>query len=335
MVKIRFILSLLLVLALLGCATNRYHKPDTPPVLGKDGWPVGNWENEYGNIIRLHADGTGHYTNKETGVVNTHLIWTYKSNKLRIDRWIVYPNEALSTSINDVPLKMIEEMSYTELRKQYPSKNIIDKNISRNIRNYYANIQYHDWWIFNNVLQSAATLNGVLYGDSLNIQWDYNGNITRVEETGLKSSSPTIYILQTSAEYLAKKERERVQEEQRIQSNIEELVSQNNHQRIAIIVLNATNKWSSFAKENLNKMFSGDKIEIVEVQLLDAALDELKINVMDLSVVRDGDKDITDIMNLVSADAIVVLDFADQESVKIRYLTGTRAKKEKKVKKKK
>lgn len=338
MTLLRLLLCCSLCFTLCACATTGYHKPEKPPVLGVDGWPVGIWENEQGNRIQLREDGTGTWTHKETWTVNTHLIWSYQNNQLRIDRWIVNAEEANYIDMHGVPLKMIEEKSQIELRRLYKGKQIIKSNTSRQIRNYLATVQDSDWWIFNNVTANSDRLNGTFYRHENYFSWDGNGDITGIRDQGVKAIS-TSYILveKTSRQYLSKLEREqqRLQDQSLAQAGkmaqrIQDAANQNSHKRLAVLDLNAkADRWAWFTFSALfGNLEKGKQCSLVEMSLIKDTLVELKIDASDLVASKTAgvsqtkaDKPIQQIMELTGADAVIIIKFADQNNVQVSYLS--------------
>jgi hypothetical protein len=182
---LRILLFIALFPLILSCATG-YRKPDKPPPLGPDGWPVGIWENESGNTIELFEDGTGVWTNKKTGTTNRHLLWRYENSYLRVDRWITNLDEALS---------------YTERFDNKEIRNPLDKT-NKQIRHYLVQIQEHDWWVFT---VAPSVLNGTHYGQYRYYNWNGAGDLTKIEYRGQKSKPETYNLVElTSSQYRAK-----------------------------------------------------------------------------------------------------------------------------------
>jgi len=245
---------------------------------------------------------------------------------------------------------MMEELSKKELQARYRPQHTIDKKTAQNIRRYVARVQFHDWWIFNNTRPSETTLNGEWYKNGIYFEWDGNGKLTRAEKKGVTDVISMTFALQLSAEQLARQEREQELAEQqrrdealkeelnrrdrvishvdRIHGDIKLLFIRYSHKRIAIIDLeNTSNTLSMLASQKLNTMFSNDNIERVDGQLIDAALVELKIENTQLGTIPDDDRALIDIINLIGADAIVVVNYENPEAIKIRYISEANTKK--------
>lgn len=190
LIAIRFV-TVLIALCLTACATG-YHVPETPPKLGPDGWPVGVWKNVDGNVIRLNEDGTGSYWHRESGITNTHLIWQNEGARIRVDRWVTTPSEAILTR---------------GFKKRAPDR------AEREVKEFYAAIQHRDWWVFDYAYEGQEKLIGTYFHPYRYFWWDGVGHVYKIMDKEVKASRVKYKLIEvTSSQYLARKKREREEE---------------------------------------------------------------------------------------------------------------------------